>query len=82
MVETDVLSAALKLSPAKRARIAQELILSLENEPFEDPRVVEQAWAEEVQRRIDDLETGKVKGIPAEKVFADARTKVRARGRR
>lgn len=34
---------------------------------------VEEAWKEEVERRIDDVESGKVKLIPGEEVFARMR---------
>jgi putative addiction module component (TIGR02574 family) len=34
---------------------------------------VEEAWAEEVKRRMEDLDSGRVQGIPAEQVFARAR---------
>ena len=34
---------------------------------------VEEAWEEEVERRIDEVESGKVKLIPAEEVFARMR---------
>jgi putative addiction module component (TIGR02574 family) len=34
---------------------------------------VEDAWAEEVKRRMEDLDSNRVQGIPAEQVFARAR---------
>ena len=34
---------------------------------------VEEAWKEEVERRIDEVENGKVKLIPGEEVFARMR---------
>ena len=34
---------------------------------------VEEAWKEEVERRIDEVESGKVKTIPGEEVFARMR---------
>jgi putative addiction module component (TIGR02574 family) len=71
----------LRLPAKERGRIAHELILSLENEPLENPRDVERAWSAEIGRRIDDFESGKVKGVPATKVFAHARAKLRSRGR-
>lgn len=41
------------------------LIESLESEPDPD---VEQAWAREIERRLAELETGKVKTVPWETV--------------
>jgi putative addiction module component (TIGR02574 family) len=37
-----------------------------------DPSV-DKAWNAEIRRRIDDLETGKVRGIPLEETLAKAR---------
>jgi putative addiction module component (TIGR02574 family) len=31
------------------------------------------AWKSEIDRRIDEIQTGKVQGIPAEEVFAKAK---------
>ncbi|HHN63746.1 MAG TPA: hypothetical protein ENK09_00090 [Nitrospirae bacterium] len=32
---------------------------------------IDELWAEEAERRLKDIETGKVKTIPAEEVFGD-----------
>jgi Putative addiction module component len=37
------------------------------------PPAVEAAWQEEVHRRIADLESGRVQGIPLEETMAKAR---------
>ena len=37
------------------------------------PPLVEAAWHEEIHRRIADLESGRVQGIPLEKTLAKAR---------
>jgi putative addiction module component (TIGR02574 family) len=37
-----------------------------------DPEI-EAAWKTEIDRRIEEIQTGKVKGIPAEKVLARIR---------
>jgi putative addiction module component (TIGR02574 family) len=37
-----------------------------------DPEI-EAAWKAEIDRRIEEIQTGKVKGIPAEEVFAKAK---------
>lgn len=67
-------SEALKLSPKQRARIAERLLSSLDDETELDS---ESAWVEEAERRLDELLTGKVKGIPAEQVFKKARSPLR-----
>ncbi|MBI3183219.1 MAG: addiction module protein [Myxococcales bacterium] len=49
---------ALGLPLHQRAGLARELLLSLEDEPLEDPKVVERAWAEEVERRLRQIDEG------------------------
>jgi putative addiction module component (TIGR02574 family) len=60
-----VLEEALKLSATERAEVAEQLISSLDEIPDTD---VEQAWQEEVQRRLQQVERGEVKTIPWEEV--------------
>lgn len=60
-----VLEEALKLSSNERAEVAERLIASLDEMPDTD---VEQAWQEEVQRRLQQIERGEVKTIPWEEV--------------
>jgi putative addiction module component (TIGR02574 family) len=67
-------SKALKLSRRQRARLAQRLISSLDQEVDAD---AEKLWFEEAERRLGELESGKVAGIPAEKVIKRARTTLR-----
>lgn len=51
-------SEALKLPPKDRARLAKRLIVSLDSEPEEG---AEGAWAREIERRVEELRTGKVR---------------------
>ena len=67
-------SKALKLSPRQRARLAQRLISSLEREVDAD---AEKLWRQEVERRLGEIKSGKVAGIPAEKVIRKARSSLR-----
>ena len=67
-------SKALKLSPRKRARLAQRLISSLEREVYAD---AEKLWRQEAERRLGEIKSGKVAGIPAEKVIRKARSSLR-----
>ena len=64
-------SEVLGLSQAERARLAHVILLSLEHEPFEEPEAVEAAWAKEIERRVEDVRTGRVKTIPGEEVFRE-----------
>jgi putative addiction module component (TIGR02574 family) len=62
----DLESAAMQLTRAERARLAERLIASLD----EDVEI-EQVWAEEVRRRVEELQSGAVQSIPGEQVFAE-----------
>lgn len=55
----------LRLPSDERARLAEFLIASLDEEDE-----IAQAWADEAERRYEELRTGLVKGIPADEVFA------------
>ena len=62
-------AAALELSQEERAQLAQSLLASLPRDPE-----VEAAWDEEIKRRVAELEAGLIETIPAEDVFAEARS--------
>jgi putative addiction module component (TIGR02574 family) len=70
----DFESMALKLSRKERARLAQRLISSLDLELDAD---AEELWLREAERRLSELKTGKVTGIPAEKAIRKARSALR-----
>ncbi|MBI4481561.1 MAG: addiction module protein [Acidobacteria bacterium] len=64
VVKTDtakLLEKALKLPPEARAAIAGSLLESLDETVDEE---AEAAWADEIARRIRELDTGKAKTIP------------------
>lgn len=63
---------ALKLTAEERARLADRLIASL----FEDNEV-EEAWAAEVERRIEEIERGRAQFVPAAEAIARARAAVK-----
>jgi putative addiction module component (TIGR02574 family) len=67
----DLESELLELSPEERARLATKLISSLETEADAD---AERAWLVEAERRLDELESGDVQGVPADTVFEKARS--------
>jgi putative addiction module component (TIGR02574 family) len=60
----------LKLSSHERARLAEVLIASL-NEEDE----IAQAWADEAERRYEQLRSGEVEAVRAEDVFARLRAR-------
>ena len=67
-------SKALRLSRRERARLAQRLISSLDQEVDAN---VEKLWLQEAERRLGELTSGKVAGIPAAKVIRKARSTLR-----
>jgi putative addiction module component (TIGR02574 family) len=66
---------ALSLSASDRSALTRILIETLEPVSNEDPLEVEQAWQLEVEKRVNEVLSGRVKGIPADEVFAKLRAK-------
>ena len=62
---------ALKLPPEERAQLADRLVDSL----FKDQNI-EDAWSAEVERRIEEIESGRAKLIPAADSIARARAAI------
>lgn len=74
-----LLEEALELPERSRADLAAALLESLEPEADEG---VETAWAEEIARRLRDVESGAVKPIPweeARKLIFETRDGAKAR---
>ncbi len=69
----EVRDAATQLSEVERQEFAWELMDSVQKEPGYD-----EAWAEEIARRIDDMDSGRVRTIPHERVMAELREMRRA----
>lgn len=63
----EILERALEMPEDDRAAIAERLLASLDATP---DRNVEQAWQEEVQRRLADLDRGDVECVSWEEVKA------------
>jgi hypothetical protein len=61
---------ALGLDLASRARLAHELISSLDDLSEAE---IEQLWLEESQRRLEEVASGAVETVSAEEVLAKAR---------
>ena len=64
----ELFDAASELTDRDRAELAGMLLETLDGEPDVD---VEAAWAEEVERRVRQVETGEVQLIPWEQVRAE-----------
>lgn len=61
---------ALQLSEAERAELAGMLLDSIEPSPDPD---VEKAWLIEIERRMEQLDTGQVQSVPWDQVRARLR---------
>jgi len=66
---SDLLKKALELPPEARAALASSLLDSLDEHV--DP-IAEEEWANEIARRIEELDSGRVKTIP----WAEARRQI------
>ena len=65
----DILQEVKTLTPEEQARLVDSLLV-LMHRP--DP-AIDEAWAKEIDRRVHEIESGTVKLIPAEEVFAKYR---------
>lgn len=63
-------SVVLHLPVEERARLAQKLLLSLEDLP---PAELDNLWLDEAERRAGDIDDGKVQLVPADEVARKAR---------
>jgi putative addiction module component (TIGR02574 family) len=63
---SEVLEKALALSTQDRGLLIDRLIESLDEGPAEAG--VEEAWSDEIKRRVDDIQSGKVEMIPGDEV--------------
>lgn len=61
----EIVASALKLDPAERFKLVDEVLRSLDRPDPETDR----KWLEEAERRLAAYRAGRVKGIPAEDIF-------------
>jgi len=64
---------ALNLSAQDRAQLAAALIDSLGPGPLEKDEGYDEAWAAEIERRLDAIHEGREATRPADEVFAEMR---------
>lgn len=57
------------LPPKERIRLAEQLLSSVRDTDEE----IEAAWADEIERRLAEVENGTARLIPSEEVFAEIR---------
>jgi putative addiction module component (TIGR02574 family) len=70
---TELTERAKSLPPEDRARLAEELLATLD--PSDDE--VDAAWDAEIRKRITEIENGTVRPIPADEAFAQVRQALR-----
>ena len=73
----DLETEALKLSEKDRAELARVLLRSLESLEDVGDEGNELAWAEEAERRYQEIKAGAVELIPSEDVFKQARSRLK-----
>jgi len=69
----EILSAALALPPDMRAALADHLLASLDGE---DQKRIDALWAEEAERRIHEIDEGKVEMIDGETFIKSNKFKI------
>lgn len=67
-----VIEEALSLPADVRLSLVEKLLTSL-NLPIDEE--IDRLWAEEAERRVSQIEEGKIKLVPGEEVFARIRAK-------
>ena len=68
----DLIKDALSLPPGARAMLADHLLESLN---WEHQKEIDHAWAEEAERRIQEIRDGKVQSIDGEQVIRELRAR-------
>jgi putative addiction module component (TIGR02574 family) len=66
---SQLLKRALRLSTQDRRELISRLIASLDDESAEDS--VEASWGVEIERRVEDIRSGRVKTLPGERVLRE-----------
>ncbi len=72
----EIVRSALELPERERAEVVRDILETLDGEVKEG---VEQAWAQEVARRIRDLTEEKASTVPASEALARARSRLKQR---
>ena len=72
-VYEDVANAALALPPEARAMLAEDLVASLESSQEE----IDEAWRVEIERRVKEIQQGKVHLVPGEQVMSELRAQLK-----
>ncbi len=68
----ELINEAMSLPVELRARLVDELLRSLNPSQAQ----IDELWAAEAERRVAEVESGKVKPIPGEQVFEELRKRL------
>jgi len=68
----DLINEAIALPVELRTRLVDELLKSLNPSEAE----IDELWAAEAERRVSEIESGKVTPIPGEQVFRELRKRL------
>jgi putative addiction module component (TIGR02574 family) len=66
-------AAVMALPDSERARLAEKLLSSLDRDPE-----VEEAWAQEIRRRVEQYRSGNLDTVSAEAVMKEARERIQS----
>jgi putative addiction module component (TIGR02574 family) len=81
MTIEDIRKEVLRLPPEARASLVGDILESLDDERV-DQEEVDAAWADEIERRLRDLDEGRTKAVPSSQVREELHAIVnKARGR-
>lgn len=79
MAPSQLATEALALPRAERAELAWKLLQSLDDDgTLEEPGEVANAWAAEIDRRIEAREAGQSRSIPLATAIADVKAQLAA----
>lgn len=78
MTLAELIAKARELAPADRVKLAHELLDSVEESAEPDP-AIDAAWQAELRRRIDDIESGRVRLVDGRETLRIARARIAER---
>ncbi|MFV0320424.1 MAG: addiction module protein [Microbacterium sp.] len=78
MTLAELIEKARELTPADRVKLAHEILDSVDEPDAPDP-VIDAAWQAEFRRRIDDIESGRVRLVDGRETMSIARARIAER---
>jgi putative addiction module component (TIGR02574 family) len=72
----ELIERVMKLSPENREKFALLLLDSLDGPP-DDPEEVRKGWKDEIARRVEDVQAGRVGLVDADQALAEMRQRLR-----